>query len=133
MAKKVCTLLGIVFILVGFIGFLPFARNLFGAHLSAAHNLIHLISGAIALYLGLKGTVSAAKTFCLVFGAVYLLLGVVGFLLGNPERMRELTIIDNRLILGTVDHIIHIALGAIFLIGALLTSGGGGSASAADD
>lgn len=124
MAKKVCTILGIVFILVGLVGFLPFARNLMGAHLSAAHNIIHLVSGAIALYLGLKGSLHAAKTFCWVFGLVYLLLGIVGFLLGTGD-MRMIIIVSGRLELGTMDHIIHIALGAIFLIGALLTQGGG--------
>jgi hypothetical protein len=122
MAKKVCVLLGIVFILVGLIGFLPFARTLMGAHLSAAHNLIHLVSGAIALYLGLKGSLHAAKTFCLIFGIVYLLLGVAGFLLGTGD-MRMIIIVSGRLELGTMDHVIHVALGAIFLIGALLTKG----------
>ena len=131
MAKKVCVLLGIVFILVGLIGFLPFARNLLGAHLSAAHNIIHLVSGAIALYLGLKGTLHAAKLFCLIFGIVYLLLGVVGFLLGTGD-MKMFVVIPGRLELGTMDHIIHIALGAIFLIGALLTKGGGAVAADAD-
>src|SRR5687767_12847220 len=79
MAKTIATILGIVFILVGLIGFA--APGLLGAHLSTAHNVIHLVSGAAALYLGLKGSLSAARMFCLVFGAVYLLLGVAGFLL----------------------------------------------------
>lgn len=121
MAKTIATLVGIVFILVGIIGF--FSHNLMGAHLSTAHNIIHLVSGAISLYLGLKGSLSAAKTFGLVFGAVYLLLGVAGFLLGNPADDRMLTLIDNKLFFGTMDHIIHIVIGALYLIGALLTKG----------
>jgi hypothetical protein len=123
MAKTICKILGIIFILVGLVGFLPSARGLLGAHLSAVHNLIHLVSGAIALYLGFKGTLHAAKLFCLVFGIVYLLLGVVGFLLGDAMHDRMIIIVSGRLELGTMDHIIHIALGAIFLIGALLTKG----------
>ena len=120
MAKTIATLVGIVFILVGIIGF--FSHDLLGAHLTKGHNIIHLVSGVISLYLGLKGSLHAAKMFCLIFGAVYLLLGVVGFLLGTGAD-KIFTLIENRLFFGTMDHIIHIAIGAIYLIGALLTKG----------
>lgn len=120
MAKRIATILGIVFLLVGVIGFV--SPGFLGAHLNTAHNLVHIISGAVALYLGLAGSLSAARLFCLVFGAVYLLLGVVGFLLGTGEdRMFDVAGI---LHLGTMDHLIHIALGIIFLIGGLLTKAG---------
>jgi len=118
MAKKICTILGIGFILVGIAGFV--APSLLGAHLTLAHNVIHLVSGAISLYLGLAGTFAAARMFCIIFGLVYLLLGVVGFVAGTgPERM--FTVIPNELMLGTVDHIIHVLLGALFLVGAFAT------------
>ena len=48
MAKTVCKLLGAVFVIVGVAGFI--APTLLGAHLSPVHNLVHLVSGAIALY-----------------------------------------------------------------------------------
>ena len=119
MAKTICTLLGIVFLLVGLLGFV--APTLLCAHLTTAHNIVHLLSGAVSLYLGLKGTLSAARLFCLVFGIVYLLLGVVGFLLGiGPDRMFE-ALAGLGLHLGTVDHIIHILLGLLFLIGGVTT------------
>lgn len=126
MAKTIATILGVVFILVGLVGFA--APNLMGAHFSTAHNIIHLVSGAAALYLGLKGSLSAAKMFCLIFGAVYLLLGVVGFAVGSGDD-RMFQVIAGTLELGTVDHVIHILFGAIFLIGGLMT--GGASAPAA--
>ena len=132
MARTIAILIGVIFILVGLIGFLPFARNLMGAHLSAAHNLIHLVSGAISLYIGLKGSLSAAKTFGLIFGAVYLLLGVAGFLLGTGDD-RMIIIVSGRLELGTMDHIIHVVIGGLYLIGALLTSAGAASTAASDD
>ncbi|HJR08357.1 MAG TPA: DUF4383 domain-containing protein [Pyrinomonadaceae bacterium] len=117
MAKRICTILGIVFLLVGILGFV--APGLLGAHLNTPHNLVHIISGALALYLGLAGSLSAARLFCLIFGLVYLLLGIVGFLMGSgPDRMFDVAGI---LHLGTMDHIIHILLGIIFLIGGLLT------------
>ena len=114
MAKRICTILGVVFIVVGLAGFaLP---TLLGAHLSLAHNIVHLLSGAIALYLGLKGSEAGARTFCRVFGVVYLLLGVAGFLLGSgDDKMWD--VIPGQLMLGLVDHLIHVALGVVFLIG----------------
>ncbi|MDB6032275.1 MAG: hypothetical protein JWM16_2613 [Verrucomicrobiales bacterium] len=115
MAKTISTILGIVFLLVGLLGFA--APNLMGMHLSASHNIIHLVSGALALYFGLKGTWESARTFCLVFGIVYALLGLAGFLFGGADRM--LNIIPNQLVLMTADHVVHIILGALFIIGGL--------------
>ena len=118
MAKRICTILGVVFIVVGIAGFL--LPNLLGAHLSLLHNIVHLLSGAIALYLGLKGTEAAARTFCRVFGAVYLLLGVAGFLLGSgADKIWD--VIPGQLMFGLVDHLIHVALGVVFLIGGFVS------------
>ena len=117
MAKTICKLLGVVFILVGLIGFAK--PDLLGAHLNATHNLVHIISGAIALYFGFAASLSAARGFCLAFGAVYLLLGIVGFITGKGDD--RMLAIDDLLMLGTRDHAIHILLGILFLIGALMT------------
>ncbi len=121
MAKTIATILGIVFILVGLVGFA--APTLMGAHFSTAHNVIHLVSGAAALYFGLAGSLSAAKMFCIIFGAVYLLLGVVGFLIGTGAD-RMLALMPGTLEFGTMDHIIHVLMGGIFLIGGLVTKNG---------
>jgi len=120
MANRIATILGVLFLLVGLLGFAMPA--LLGAHLTLAHNIVHLVSGAISLWLGLKGTPSGAKTFCLVFGLVYLLLGICGFLLGSGGD-KMLTILPGQLMFGTMDHIIHVALGVIFLIGGLTKAG----------
>ena len=128
MAKTIATVLGVAFILVGIIGFV--SPGFLGTHLSLAHNLVHIISGAVALYFGLAGTLSGARLFCLVFGAVYLLLGVVGFLLGAPGTAtvghlghddRLFALLPGQLELGTMDHVVHILLGLVFLVGGLLT------------
>ena len=68
MANRVATILGVVFLLVGILGFV--APNLLGAHLSLTHNIIHLGSGAVSLWIGLKGTAAAARNFCISFGSV---------------------------------------------------------------
>ena len=119
MAKTVCKILGVVFVLVGVLGFV--SPRLLGAHLFMAHNLVHIVSGVIALYFGFAGSLSGAKAFCLVFGVVYLALGILGMALGAPmgeePRMWHVGPLD----LGQADHGIHILLGVIFLAGGLFT------------
>jgi Domain of unknown function (DUF4383) len=116
MAKTVCKILGVVLLLVGVIGFV--APRLLGAHLFPAHNGVHIVSGIIALYFGFAGTLSAAKIFSLVFGVVYLALGILGMALGTaPDRMWMVGPLE----LGQADHGIHILLGVVFLAGGLFT------------
>ena len=72
-----------------------------------------MISGALALYFGLIGTVRAARSFCIIFGVVYGLLGLLGLIAGEgAERM--LTVIPGQLILGKMDHICPRAIGRRF-------------------
>jgi uncharacterized protein DUF4383/short repeat uncharacterized protein DUF308 len=116
MAKTVCKILGVVFLLVGVCGFV--APKLFGAHLTPAHNAVHIVSGVIALYFGFAGTLSGAKIFSLVFGVVYLALGILGMALGAaPDRIWMLGPLE----FGQADHGIHILLGVLFLAGGLFT------------
>lgn len=131
MAKTISKIMGVVFILVGIIGFL--APGLLGMHLSLAHNLVHLISGALALYFGFAGTLSGARLFCIIFGVVYGLLGVAGFLLGGSGGAHTVDVpahgadsslfkaLPGSLELASMDHIVHLLLAAVFLIGGFLT------------
>ena len=112
MAKTVAKIMGLVLLLVGVLGFTHVLDSL-GAHLSPPHNLVHIVSGVIALYFGFAGSLSGAKGFCIIFGLVYLLLGILGLAMG------ELHI--GPLMLGKVDHGIHLIVGAIFLAGGLFT------------
>jgi len=131
MAKTICKILGVVFLLVGVIGFV--IPGFLGTHLSVVHNLVHIISGAVALYLGFAGTLAAARLFCIAFGILYLLLAICGFLLGGPATPtiagmagmgadpRLWKVIPGQLELGQMDHIVHVLLGIVFLIGGFLT------------
>jgi uncharacterized membrane protein HdeD (DUF308 family) len=123
MAKNVATILGVVFLIAGLMGFI--APTMMGMHLTPTHNIVHIVSGLIALYYGLKGrNVKAAKNFLMIFGAVYGLLGVVGFLMGAgtpnvPPMVPDthvLRLIPNHLELGTADSAMHLLLGFIALI-----------------
>src|SRR5262245_32228927 len=125
-AHVVAITLGTVFILVGLVGYA--FPGLLHAHLSVAHNWIHLASGTLALILGLAGTLGAVRSFNVIFGAVYGLLGVVGFLLGQPGAAtvgdmgsdnRLWALIPGVLELGTMDHLIHVLVGAVFLLGGI--------------
>ena len=112
MAKTVAKIMGVILLLVGVLGFTHVLDSL-GAHLSPVHNLVHIVSGVIALYFGFAGSLGGAKTFCIIFGLVYLLLGILGLAMG------ELNI--GPLMLGKVDHGIHLIVGVIFLAGGLFT------------
>jgi hypothetical protein len=115
MAKAICKVLGIVFLIIGLLGFI--SPNLLGMHLSGIHNIIHLISAALALYFGFAASPSAARAFSLIFGAIYLLIGALGFI--TPRLAIEL--LQARHAPGglrnlAADNIVHLLLGAIFII-----------------
>jgi hypothetical protein len=135
MAKTVATIIGVVFLLVGVMGFV--APGVAGFHLSTAHNLIHIVSGAASLYFGLAGTLRGARLFCIVFGAVYGLLGIAGFLLGAPGTPsmpgmaaddRLFKVLPGTLELGTSDHTFHVLLAIVYLAAGFLTKAGYDSA-----
>jgi hypothetical protein len=121
MAKTICRILGYIFILVGLVGFgVP---NLLGMHLSPTHNLIHLVSGGLALYFGYAANYAAARNFCWVFGIIYLLLAVLGF----AAPLTLMTLLQARNIPAptmnmTPDNVVHLVLGLVFLAGALVRS-----------
>jgi hypothetical protein len=66
-----CKILGFVLIAAGIAGF--FKNDLRGLQLTTIHNIVHLVTGGIALYFGFATTVAAARMFCLI-------LGIVGFI-----------------------------------------------------
>lgn len=116
MAKTVAKIMGVALLLVGVLGF-THVLDFLGAHIGpghVAHNLIHLASGVLALYFGFGGSLSGAKGFCIIFGLVYLLLGILGLGMGELH-------IGQMLVLGKADHGIHLIVGAIFLAGGLFT------------
>lgn len=115
MARTFCKILGVVMLLVGLVGFA--SPNLAGFHLTPIHNIVHLLTAGLALYLGFKGTASAARTFCLAFGAIYLLLAIIGFTAPNVVAS---IIGAGHMPTTAPDHIYHIVVGAASLIAGLM-------------
>src|SRR5262245_30454066 len=118
MAKAICKVLGVVFLIIGLLGFA--SPNLLGMHLSGFHNIIHLISAALALYFGFAASPSAARTFSLIFGAIYLLLGALGFIAtGAVIRLLQAHHAPGGLRSLAADNIVNLLLGAVFIIAGL--------------
>lgn len=129
--QQAALLVGAVFLLVGGLGFVPgattdydameFASHDSGAELlgvfqiSVLHNLVHLAFGAAGV--AMARTASAARTYLLVGGAVYLVLWLYGLFVGHHSSA-------NFVPLNTADDWLHFGLGlGMIALGALLTPG----------
>ena len=88
MTKQVAMVIGVVFILIGLLGFIPGVTHdsmLFGLFkVDALHNVVHLLSGAVLLYASMAGA-SQAKTGLQVIGVVYALVAILGFFVGDGK------------------------------------------------
>jgi hypothetical protein len=84
--KKAAMLFGIVFIVVGCLGFVPAVAPggmLLGLfHVNPAHNAVHLLSGIVALACAFSG-VAASRLYFKIFGVVYALVAVLGLVQGD--------------------------------------------------
>jgi hypothetical protein len=114
MAKTMAVLFGVVFLVVGILGFVPAVTKdemLLGIfHVNAAHNCVHLLSGVVALICGMMG-VGAARMYFKIFGLVYGAVAVLGFL--NPgEHTMLLGLISNNM----ADTWLHVGIAAVSLI-----------------
>ena len=120
--RLIATIFGAVYLLVGLLGFavtggVDFLATEGGLVLglfmvNPFANVVHLLIGAALLIAGLSN-VSAARATNTTIGAVYLLLGIVGFFLVNTAL--------NILALNTADHFLHLA-SAVVLLGVGLTA-----------
>jgi len=88
MLKKAALIFGVVLVLVGILGFIPALRpddKLLGIfHVNTLHNIIHLVSGLVALWVA-NTSASASKTYFAVFGVIYALVAIMGFVKGDGD------------------------------------------------
>ncbi|MFD5600010.1 DUF4383 domain-containing protein [Leucobacter sp. NPDC058333] len=111
---------GAVYVLVGLLGFAVTGGVGFVAtegglllgifEVNPLHNIAHLLIGAVLLLAGLAN-VRAAKGANGTVGAVYLLLGIVGFFIADTAA--------NILALNTADHILHLGSALVLLVVAI--------------
>jgi hypothetical protein len=112
MIKTAAILFGIVFLLIGIVGFVPAITPANGMllgifHVNTAHNFVHLASGVIFLLCGMAG-VGASRTFFRIFGIVYALVALLGFYYGDQAL---LGLIANN----TADTWLHVVLAMVML------------------
>lgn len=111
MLKKAALVFGVVFLLIGVLGFVRGVTTnemLLGVfRVNAAHNVVHLLSGAVALACGLAG-VAASRRYFRIFGVVYGLVAVLGFIQGDAHL---LGLISNN----AADTWLHVAIAVVSL------------------
>jgi hypothetical protein len=95
---------GIILIVLGVIGLIT-SGDLLGANVKGLHTYIHLVSGVILVYLGYTGT--SVKTGAQVFGVVYTLVAVLGFIGG--------TTVIGLINTSSLYNIVHLVVGVVGL------------------
>ena len=76
--KTIGLVFGVVFLAVGLLGFLM-NPTLIAFGVNGLHNVVHLASGAVLLYGALANDGRNARVVNMVFGGVYLLVALLGF------------------------------------------------------
>ena len=104
--------LGAVLVLVGLVGFLvepSFAvgdsaqrGTLILFDINGWHNVVHLLSGVVGL--AMAGTAARARLFSIGYGAVYVLVTILGFAVGDGGLLLSLIPIN------TADNLLHLAI-----------------------
>ncbi len=81
LVKPLTGILGLVLTLVGVAGFfVPGMLLIF--EVNTTHNIVHLASGLIGLF-AFNSSQSASRTFLIIFGLVYGVVAILGFMMGG--------------------------------------------------
>jgi hypothetical protein len=109
--RIVALVIGVVFVLVGIAGFFVSSSmavgNLLGFDVDLVHNLIHLLTGIVAIVAVFMGW---ANRFNQVFGIIYLLLGLLGLIYPGLYFDHLLMGITH---VNAADHVLHILVGVV--------------------
>ncbi len=106
LVKPVTWLLGVVLLLVGILGF--FMTPILGLFdVNTLHNIVHVASGAVGLIVA-SMSFSASRMYLIVFGLVYAVVAVAGFINLEP--------VVSMLVLNPPDNFLHVAIAAVCLI-----------------
>lgn len=127
--QKAALVVGVVFLLVGVLGFVPgittnydtlsFASHHSDARLlglfqvSVLHNIVHLLFGVVGLLLA--RTAAGARRYLIIGGIVYLVLFVYGLLVDDMSAANFIPV-------NLADDVLHLVLGlGMIALGAVLT------------
>jgi hypothetical protein len=114
MAKNLIILFGVVFVVVGLLGFFP--NPIVGANgyfvTNTVHDLVHLISGILFLIIGMSAAGSSSSAL-IIFGVVYGLVAILGFI--GETAILGLGMVN------AADNALHVVLALVFLIGGFST------------
>lgn len=102
--QKAAKWFGWVILLVGILGFIPGITTSNGLLLGIfqvdpMHNFVHILTGLIALFC--VGSITASKTFFKIFGIVYGIITILGFVGGGMIL---------GMMMNTADNILHIII-----------------------
>lgn len=121
-------LVGAVLVIAGIIGFFyesaftsdeDVREAVFGIlEVNGWHNLVHVLTGALGL-VAFQAGAAAARIYALGIGAVYIVVAIWGFILGDGGSILSIIPVN------TEDNVLHVALGVVGL------GAGAASASAA--
>jgi len=107
-ARLYAKVVGVTIVLIGVGGVLLGEKSLFGVlNIDIAEDAIHLVTGGLMAAVGFRGSDSAVRSVVGGLGVVYLLVGVLGFVVPDvfgllPHEYK--TVLDN---------LIHLSLGAL--------------------
>lgn len=127
MAKTLALIFGILYLLIGILGFVPAVGGTFGsapsmlmgfASVNLIHNIVHVIIGLVGL--SAAGDDERAVMFCRWFGVILVVLGILGFV--SPTGFGLVP-------LGGNDIYLHLVSGVILLIGGFMGARSTASAS----
>ncbi|HUY75916.1 MAG TPA: DUF4383 domain-containing protein [Ktedonobacterales bacterium] len=118
LARMYATVLGAVLTLVGALGFIPALApngNLLGIFaIDPVHNIVHLLSGIVGLAVAYVANGAYSRWYAGIFGAVYALVTIIGFIQGNTV----LGLINVNL----ADNLLHTAIAVASLLVFFLAS-----------
>jgi Domain of unknown function (DUF4383) len=105
MQKNILISIGIIFMVIGFLGFV--SNPLLGVfEVDALHNIFHIFTGSLALLAVSKGG-KAMNTYSQVFGVIYSVVTVAGFVSGNT--------VLGLFPVNLADNVLHLVLAVLFL------------------
>ena len=120
-ARTAALAIGIIFIVVGLLGFIdnPIVGSSEKAmfHADTVHNMVHIISGLLFVLVAMAAPASAS-TVMILFGIVYLLIGILGITSVGENGMAKLL---GFLHVNAADNYLHIALGIVIALAGMIT------------